>query len=91
METHANAIQTIIHANYLNVFGSRLTKLLYDFQWSHFLLILLLSLIAFLILDMVNPIIAGGLIILQIIIYYGVVCGLFVDDLSWFFKKICSF
>jgi len=90
METHANAIQTIIHANYLNVFGSRLTKLLYDFQWSHFLLILLLSLIAFLILDMVNPIVAGGLIILQIIIYYGVVCGLFVDDLSWFLKDIMA-
>ncbi len=37
---------------------------------------------------MVNPIIAGILIILEIIIYYGVVCGLFVDDLSWFLKDI---
>ena len=88
METHANAIQTIIHANYFNVFGSRLTNLIYDFQWSHFFLILFLCLIAFFILDMVNPIIAGILIILEIIIYYGVVCGLFVDDLSWFLKDI---
>ena len=90
METHANAIQTIIHANYLNVFGSRLTNLLYDFQWSHFLLILLLSLIAFFILDMVNPILAGVLILLEIIVYYGVVCGLFVNDLSWFLKDILA-
>ena len=90
METHANAIQTIIHANYLNVFGSRLTNLLYDFQWSHFFLILLLSLIAFFILDMVNPILAGVLILLEIIVYYGVVCGLFVNDLSWFLKDILA-
>ena len=90
MEKHANAIQTIIHANYLNVFGSRLTNLLYDFQWSHFFLILLLSLIAFFILDMVNPILAGVLILLEIIVYYGVVCGLFVNDLSWFLKDILA-
>jgi CHASE2 domain-containing sensor protein len=64
METHANAIQTMIHDNYLNVVGSRFTNLLFDPQWSHVLIILILALIAFFLLDMVNPITAGVLVII---------------------------
>ena len=87
METHANAIQTMIHDNYLNVVGSRFTNLLFDPQWSHVLIILILALIAFFLLDTVNPIVAGVLVIIEILFYYGMVCGLFVDDLTWFIKS----
>ena len=87
METHANAIQTMIHDNYLNVVGSRFTNLLFDPQWSHVLIILILALIAFFLLDTVNPIVAGVLIIIEILFYYALVCGLFVDDMTWFIKS----
>ena len=87
METHANAIQTMIHDNYLKVVGSRFTNLLFDPQWSHVLIILILALIAFFLLDTVNPIVAGVLVIIEILFYYALVCGLFVDDMTWFIKS----
>ena len=92
METHANAIQTMIHNNYLNVVGSRFTNLLFDYEWfqvlmSHVLIIFILALIAFFLLDMVNPILAGVLVVIEILFYYALVCGLFVGDLTWFIKS----
>lgn len=91
METHANAIQTILDNNYLKVLGGRLTNLLrYDYPLSHTWLIAGLSLIAFIIMSYLNPLVAGILIILEGVIYFGVVCGLFVDDLLWFLKFMLS-
>jgi len=92
METHANAIQTMIHNNYLNVVGSRFTNILFDYEWfqvlmSHVLIIFILALIAFFLLDMVNPIVAGVLVVIEILFYYALVCGLFVGDLTWFLKS----
>ena len=77
----------MIHDNYLNVIGSRFTNLLFDPQWSHVFIILILALIAFFLLDTVNPIVAGVLVIIEIVFYYALVCGLFVDDLTWFIKS----
>ncbi len=88
METHANAIQTILDDNYINVLGGRFTGLINDYPFSHTLLIALLSLIAFFILSYLNPLVAGIIIILEGTIYFGVVCGLFVDDLFWFVKAV---
>ena len=87
METHGNAIQTLLDNNYINVLGGQLTELIYDYSLSHSLLIAILSLIAFLILSYLNPVTAGILIILEGIIYFAVACGLFVDDLLWFIKS----
>ena len=87
METHANAIQTILDSNYLNVLGGRLTSLFYyEYPMSHTWLIALLCLIAFVLLSMVNPVSAGALIIVECVVYFGVVCGLFADDLFGFLK-----
>ena len=50
METHANAIQTMIDNNYINVLGGGLTEFFNEYNkypLSHFILIMLLSLIAF--------------------------------------------
>ena len=91
METHANAIQTILHDNYLTVFGSRTTRLLFDgriYPLSHFLVISILCVIAYIVfrrLD-VHPIFAGGIIILEVLIYIGVALGLFANDLWWMLK-----
>ncbi|MFQ6606828.1 MAG: CHASE2 domain-containing protein, partial [Fidelibacterota bacterium] len=87
METHANAIQTILDGNYLKVVGSRLTDLFYDYPWIHSAIIALLALIAFFLLDFVNPFIAAVLLIVEGLIYFGIVGGLFMDDLSWFIKE----
>jgi adenylate cyclase len=87
METHGNAIQTLLDNNYIQVLGGQLTELIYGYPLSHTLLIALLSVVAFLILSFLNPVIAGILIILEGIIYFGIACGLFVDDLFWTIKS----
>jgi len=50
----------------------------HGFPVSQFMLITLLALIAFFLLDYVNPIIAAVLIFIEGIIYFGVVCGAFM-------------
>ncbi len=90
METHGNAIQTLIDDNYIQVLGGQLTELIYGFPISHALMIALMSLIAFLILSYLNPVTAGILIIFEGIIYFAIACGLFVDDLLWFIKHNLS-
>ena len=76
METHGNAIQTLLDDNYINVAGGQLTDYFNQnqsynkFPLNHILFIASLSLIAFTLLSFLNPITAGLLIILEAIIYY---------------------
>ena len=91
METHANAIQTMIDDNYINVLGGGLTEFFNEYNqypFSHLMLIMLLSLIALAILSFVNPVVAGFLIILECLVYFAVACGLFAGDIFWGIKTI---
>lgn len=91
METHANAIQTMIDDNYINVLGGGLTEFFNEYNqypFSHLMLITLLSLIALAILSFVNPVAAGFLIILECLVYFAVACGLFAGDIFWGIKTI---
>ncbi len=93
METHANAMQTILHNNYIHVFGNRLTELRMDnntftILLSHSLLTGLLSLLAFVMLSFMNPVWAGILVFFEGIIYFGIACGLFTNDLFWMLRFI---
>ena len=91
METHANAIQTMIDDNYINVLGGGLTEFFNEYNqypFSHLMLITLLSLIALAILSFVNPVVAGFLIILECLVYFAVACGLFAGDIFWGIKTI---
>ena len=91
METHANAIQTMIDSNYINVLGGGLTEFFNEYNkypFSHFALISLLSLIAFFILYFSNPIFAGFLIVFECLIYFAISCGLFIGDMFWGIKSI---
>ena len=95
METHANAIQTVLHNNYLNVFGNKTTKLLSDrtmFPIQHIFLITFLSFFTYFLITKVtiHPIMAGGIILLECIIYYGFACGLFANDFLWMPKALLS-
>jgi len=93
METHANAMQTLIHENFINVFGERLTQIQLDrntfsILWMHGLLTLLLCIIAYVLLSYLNPVLAGILIFLEGFVYFGLACGQFVNDSFWVIKMI---
>jgi len=91
METHANAIQTVLHKNFINTFGGAVTNLSsHGFPIEHLLLITLLAFIAFFLLDYVNPIVAALLVFVEGIVYFGFVCGAFMNDYWWMFKQIFS-
>ena len=88
METHANAIQTILHRNFIKTMGGAVTDLAnHGLPWEQILLITLLAVIAFFLLDFVNPIIAAGLVFFEGVLYFGVVCGAFMND-NWWMVKI---
>ena len=91
METHANAIQTVLHKNFISTFGGAVTDLSrHGFPIAHFLLITLLALIAFFLLDYVNPIIAAVSVFIECILYFGFVCGAFMNDYGWMFKSLIA-
>ena len=95
METHANAIQTIIHSNYINVFGGKTTRYLAEgasYPISNILLIFFLCMIAYIFLTAteLHPVIAGLFIFFEGLIYYAISMGLFSNDYWWFLKSIIS-
>jgi len=91
METHANAIQTVLHKNFISTFGGAVTDLSrHGFPIAHFLLITLLALIAFFLLDYMNPIIAAVSVFIEGVLYFGFVCGAFMNDYFWMVKIFFS-
>tara|TARA_B100000212_G_scaffold111155_1_gene82729 strand:- start:1666 stop:4218 length:2553 start_codon:yes stop_codon:yes gene_type:complete len=95
METHANAIQTILHENYIDVFGYKTTRYIVDgsgYPLVNFALIFTMCIIAYFLLTKFNlhPIVAGVVILSEGILYYAFAMGMFTNDYLWFWKKIIS-
>ena len=95
METHANAIQTILHNNYVNVFGGKTTRYLAEgssYPMANFLLIFFLCTIAYLLLTKIelHPIVAGLVIFSEGLLYYAFAMGMFANDYWWFLKSTIS-
>jgi len=95
METHANAIQTVLHNNFFTVYGGKTTRYLADgsgYPFENILLISAMCFFAFFILTKTNthPISAGLIIFSQGLIYYSVSMGLFANDYFWFWKSTIS-
>jgi len=95
METHANAIQTVLHNNFFTVYGGKTTRYLADgsgYPFENILLISIMCFFAFFILTKTNtnPILAGLIIFSQGLIYYSVSMGLFANDYFWFWKSTIS-
>jgi len=95
METHANAIQTILHNNHISIFGGKLTRLYktgISYPLENFLLITFLSVMAFILLTklQVHPVLAGILTLGECIVYYGVAIGLFINDVWWLPKTVAQ-
>ncbi|NQV38405.1 MAG: adenylate/guanylate cyclase domain-containing protein [Candidatus Marinimicrobia bacterium] len=93
METHANAIQTLLHNNSINVYGKRLTQIQQDQNkfltlYKHGQLILLLCIIAYILLSFMNPVLAGILIFIEGLVYFGLACGQFTNDSFWMVKVL---
>ncbi len=95
METHANAIQTLIHGNYINVFGGKTTRYLAErapYPVVNILLISFLCILAYLLLTKIelHPITAGVVIFSEGMIYYAFAMGMFTNDFWWFWKSTIS-
>ena len=92
METHANAIQTILHNNYINVFGGKTTRYMIEgapYPMANILLIFSLCVLAYVLLTKVelHPINAGIIIFSEGVLYYAFAMGMFANDYWWFWKS----
>ncbi|MBT4753319.1 MAG: adenylate/guanylate cyclase domain-containing protein [Candidatus Marinimicrobia bacterium] len=92
METHANAIQTMIHSNYIQVFGGKTTRYMVEgapYPLENILLIFGLCIIAYILLMKIelHPIVAGVVIFSEGLLYYAFSMGMFANDYWWFWKS----
>ena len=95
METHANAIQTILHNNHIKTFGGKTTRYLAvgaSYPLANFLLIFSLCMIAYILLTKIelHPVIAGIVIFSEGLLYYAFAMGMFANDYWWFWKSTIS-
>ena len=92
METHANAIQTILHENYIKVFGGKTTRYMVEgapYPMVNSLLIFCLCTLAYILLTKIelHPIVAGIIIFSEGLVYYAFAMGMFANDNWWFWKS----
>jgi len=92
METHANAIQTILHENYIKVLGGKTTRYMVEgapYPMVNFLLIFCLCTLAYILLTKIelHPIVAGIIIFSEGLVYYAFAMGMFANDNWWFWKS----
>ena len=95
METHANAIQTILHENFIKAFGGKTTRYAAEgapYPFVNFLLIFGLCALAYMLLTKIelHPILAGLVIFSEGLIYYAFAMGMFANDHLWFWKSMIS-
>ncbi|MEC7927142.1 MAG: adenylate/guanylate cyclase domain-containing protein [Candidatus Neomarinimicrobiota bacterium] len=91
METHANAIQTLLHNNYIKAFGGKITGISDDSEpvpifLNHLSMIALLSFIAFFLITYVKPVIGGILIVFEGLVYFIISCGYFSGNMKWLWE-----
>ena len=92
METHANAIQTILHENYIKVFGGKTTRYMVEgapYPMVNFLLIFCLCTLAYILLTKIelHPVVSGIIIFSEGLVYYAFAMGMFANDNWWFWKS----
>ena len=92
METHANAIQTLLHENYIKVFGGKTTRYMVEgapYPMVNFLLIFCLCTLAYILLTKIelHPVVAGIIIFSEGLVYYAFAMGMFANDNWWFWKS----
>ena len=86
-EYHANATQTILDENFVQVLGKTI-EFTSDSALTHILLIIVCALFAYLIIAFLDPLWGAILIGLQAIVLFSISVGLFTTDQLWFLKWI---
>ncbi|NQV16515.1 adenylate/guanylate cyclase domain-containing protein, partial [bacterium] len=90
MEVHANAIQTILHENYIHVFGGKVTSPFEGIPWAQILIILFTAIVTYALVLIKNPALSGLLVLTGVVGYYGIVFGFFTADLFWLPRRILA-
>ncbi|MCF7905280.1 MAG: adenylate/guanylate cyclase domain-containing protein, partial [Candidatus Marinimicrobia bacterium] len=86
-EYHANAIQTLLDQNFIDVIGDTI-EFTSDSAWTQILLIVLCAFLAYVIISFFGPLWGGILTILEAAIFTSLSVGMFTSDQLWFFKWI---
>ena len=87
VEIHANAIQQILHENYIHTPTGTLE---YDSRYlgSHILIIVLFTLLTLLLVTKPEPIIALSIMLGELVVWFSYSIGEFVGDYFWIIKTI---
>lgn len=89
MEVHANAIQQMLHNNYIQVMNSTISFSKISF-WKDLTIIILLSIITYLLFSAVSPAISGLLVGLEVLIWMSYSVGAFINDYLWIGKFLIA-
>ncbi len=87
VEFHANAIQTLLDRNFVEVFGGEVGWS-EDSRLPHILLISGLAIVAYLLISFMNPLLAGVGIIVEILLFVSIAIGAFTADSLWLVKML---
>ncbi len=90
LEVHANAIQTILHGNYIKVVGGKATMPFREVPWIQIWIIAGMATLTYIIILVRNPVLSGLLILMEVSVYYGIVFALFTADLFSLPRKILA-
>ena len=87
VEFHANAIQTLLDQNFIDVYGGEISWTS-DSRLPHILLITGLGIVAYLFISFLNPMLAGIGIIVEILLFVSIAIGAFTADGLWLIKTL---
>jgi len=86
-EYHANATQTILDENFVQVLGKTI-EFTSDSALTHILIVVICGLFAYLIIAFLDPLWGAIMIGLEAIVLFSISVGMFTTDHMWLFKWI---
>ncbi|MFB0515221.1 MAG: CHASE2 domain-containing protein [Candidatus Neomarinimicrobiota bacterium] len=87
VEYHANAVQTVLDQNFIQVAGGTL-ELTWESFGANLLIIAILALATFIFIQRLSPVLGGFVVVLEILIFVDVALGYFTSDYLWLPKLI---
>ncbi|MCH7575034.1 MAG: adenylate/guanylate cyclase domain-containing protein [Candidatus Marinimicrobia bacterium] len=82
VEYHANAVQTVLDGNYIEVLGGTIELTRHSWR-AHLGMIILVALLTFLVTVRLSPIGGGVVAMVGVLLYLDVALGLFTADMFW--------
>ncbi len=82
VEFHANAVQAVLDRNFIRVAGGTI-ELTRMSLITNLIIIVILALITFLLILRLSPVLGGGIVLAQILIFMDVSLGFFTADFFW--------